>query len=98
LRTILCHICSGTELDWSQKQQEIATGHPEVSVKRRYQLPGLIRANYFRGPVSGLRSGDLELMRRIDELYMEHPWTGSRSFADLLTTPEAPVGRIVPAV
>ena len=40
-----------------------------------------------------MRSGDLELMRKIDELYMEHPWMGSRSFADLLTTPEAPVGR-----
>jgi len=32
-------------------------------------------------------------MRRIDELYMEHPWMGSRSLADQLTTPEAPVGR-----
>jgi hypothetical protein len=27
--------------------------------------------SYYRGPASGLRSGDLELMRRIDELYME---------------------------
>jgi putative transposase len=33
------------------------------------------------------------MMRKIDELYMEHPWMGSRSFADQLTTPEAPVGR-----
>lgn len=32
-------------------------------------------------------------MRKIDEFYMEHPWMGSRSFADHLTTPEAPVGR-----
>jgi putative transposase len=36
---------------------------------------------------------DLDLMRRIDELYLEHPWMGSRSLAGQLTTPEAPVGR-----
>ncbi len=71
----------------------IATGHPEVSVERRCQLLGLPKASYYRGPASGLRQGDLELMRRIDELYLEHPWMGSRSFADHLTTPEAPVGR-----
>ena len=71
----------------------IATGHPEVSVERRCQLLGLPRASYYRGPAKGLRSGDLELMRRMDELYLEHPWMGSRSLADHLTTPEAPVGR-----
>lgn len=32
-------------------------------------------------------------MRRIDALYLEHPWMGSRSLAYHLTTPEAPVGR-----
>lgn len=71
----------------------IATGHPEVSVERRCQLLGLPRASYYRGPAKGLRSGDLELMRRMDELYLEHPWMGSRSLADHLTTLEAPVGR-----
>lgn len=71
----------------------IATGHPEVSVERRCQLLGLPRASYYRGPAKGFRSGDLELMRRMDELYLEHPWMGSRSLADHLTTPEAPVGR-----
>jgi putative transposase len=32
-------------------------------------------------------------MVQIDKLYMEHPWMGSRSVADQLTTPETPVGR-----
>ena len=71
----------------------IATGHPEVSVERRCELLNLPRASFYRGPASGLRSGDLELMRRIDELYMEEPWMGSRSLTDHLTTPETPVGR-----
>ena len=71
----------------------IAIGHPEVSVERRCQLLSLPRASYYRGPASGLRQGDLELMRRIDELYMEHPWMGSRTFSTMLTAPEQPVGR-----
>lgn len=71
----------------------IATGHPEVSVQRRCQLLDLSRASYYRGPAKGHRSGDLELMRRIDALYLEHPWMGSRSLADELTSLESPVGR-----
>lgn len=71
----------------------IATGHPEVSVERRCQLLALPRSSYYRGPASGLRSGDLEMMQLIDKLYMEQPWMGSRSLANHLTTPEAPLGR-----
>nr|WP_277057370.1 IS3 family transposase [Trichlorobacter lovleyi] len=82
-----------SELDRAQKQKVIATGHPDVSVERRCELLGVARASYYRGPASGLRSGDLELMRRIDELYLQHPWMGSRSLADQLTTAAEPVGR-----
>ncbi len=71
----------------------IAAGHPEVSVERRCELLLVPRASYYRGLASGLRTGDLELMRRIDELYLEQPWMGSRSLADHLATPEDPVGR-----
>jgi putative transposase len=71
----------------------IATGHPEVSVERRCQLLALPRASYYRGPASGLRQGDLELMRRIDKLYTAEPWMGSRTLSTMLTTPEKPVGR-----
>lgn len=71
----------------------IATGHPEISVERRCQLVGLPKASYYRGPATRLRTGDLELMRRIDELYLEHPWMGSRSLSGQLSTPESPVGR-----
>lgn len=71
----------------------IATGHPQVSVERRCELVGLPKASYYRGPAAKLRDGDLELMRRIDELYLEHPWMGSRSLAGQLSTPEEPIGR-----
>jgi len=68
-------------------------GYPEVSIEKRCQLLGVPRANYYRGLALGLRKGDLELMRKIDELYLEHPWMGSRTLASLLTMPEQPVGR-----
>lgn len=71
----------------------IAAGHPEVSVEARCKLLGVARASYYRGPASGLRAGDLELMRQIDKLYLQHPWMGSRSLADQLATAEQPVGR-----
>ena len=71
----------------------IAAGHPEVSVDRRCELLDVPRASYYRGPASGLRQGDLELMRRIDKLYLAHPWMGSRTLSTMLTTPELPVGR-----
>jgi len=56
----------------------IAAGHPEVSVERRCELLGVPRASYYRGLATGLRMDDLGLMRRIDELYLEHPWMGIR--------------------
>jgi putative transposase len=71
----------------------IAAGHPHVSVERRCELLKVPRASYYRGLPSGLRQGDLELMRRIDVLYLEHPWMGSRSLVDQLNAPEEPVGR-----
>jgi putative transposase len=67
--------------------------NPDVSVKKRCQLLGLPRANYYRGPALGLRQGDLELMSRIDKLYLEHPWMGSRTLSFMLTTPEQVIGR-----
>jgi putative transposase len=71
----------------------IKAGHPDVSVARCCQLLGVPRPSYYRGPATRMRIGDQELMRRIDRLYMEHPWMGSRSFADQLTSPERPIGR-----
>lgn len=64
-----------------------------VSVEKRCQLLGLPRASYYRGPALGLRQGDLELMSRIDKLYIEHPWMGSRTLAFMLTTPGEVIGR-----
>jgi transposase InsO family protein len=38
-------------------------------------------------------AGDLELMRRLDELFLAWPFLGSRRMAAMLSTPDAPVNR-----
>ncbi len=47
-------------------------------------------AYYTREPVS---FADLALMRRIDELHLEHPFAGSRMLRDLLRLDGHPIGR-----
>ncbi len=47
-------------------------------------------AYYTREPVS---FADLALMRRIDELHLEHPFAGSRMLRDLLRLEGHPIGR-----
>ncbi len=52
--------------------------HDQVSVTRQAQLLGISRGSvyYLPRPVS---QADLALMRRLDELPLEHPFMGARS-------------------
>jgi putative transposase len=55
----------------------IDSSHPALSVKRQCELLGLNRSTYYLEP-AGETAENLELMRRIDELYTERPFYGSR--------------------
>jgi len=68
--------------------------HRQLSVVRQCQLLKLSRAEFYRGlkpqpvpPVQAL------LIRRIDELHLEHPHAGSRHLRDLLRKEGIRVGR-----
>jgi len=67
----------------------ITMADSEISVEKRCQLLGLPRASFYRGLALGLRAGDLELMDRIDKLYLEHPWMGSRTLSTKLVSVRA---------
>jgi putative transposase len=71
--------------------------HPELSVRRQCELAGVARSGAYRGwaaPAAGVADPeDLELMRRIDELFMAWPFLGSRRMALMLSSAEAPVNR-----
>lgn len=61
----------------------IEPSNPQISIARQCDLLGLNRSSYYyeAAPVS---DEDLDLMRRIDELYLEHPFLGSRRMAEMI--------------
>ncbi len=66
-------------------------GH-DLSIMRQAQLLDLSRsALYYRPQPSS--AADLALMRRIDELHLEHPFAGARMLRDLLRQEGYTVGR-----
>ena len=69
----------------------IDRSHP-LSLTKQAQAAGLSRGSvyYLPKPVSAT---DLALMRRIDELHLEHPFAGSRMLRDLLRQQGIVVGR-----
>jgi putative transposase len=64
----------------------------KLSVVRQCELLGLSRSSvyYVPQPVS---ESDLALMRRLDELHLNHPFAGARMLRDLLDQEGIKVGR-----
>jgi putative transposase len=69
----------------------IDAGHA-LSITRQAELLELSRASVYYLPRS-TPSSDLALMRRIDELHLNHPFAGSRMLRDLLGQEGHSVGR-----
>jgi putative transposase len=67
--------------------------HHDLPLTRQTRLLGLSRGSiYYRPPP--VSAGDLELMRRIDQLHLEYPFAGSRLLRDLLGNEGYKVGRL----
>lgn len=64
----------------------------ELPIKRQAELVGISRGDvyYLPRPVS---DADQRLMRRIDELHLEHPFAGARMLRDMLNREGFAVGR-----
>ena len=54
--------------------------HQSLSVSRQCRLLGVSRSTLYYRPL-GESAATLELMRRIDELYLKYPFYGSRQIA-----------------
>ena len=63
-----------------------------LSVRRQSELLGLSRSSLYYTP-RGASAEDLALMRRLDELYLEHPFYGSRQMVRHLRREGTAVGR-----
>lgn len=57
--------------------------HSALSVRRQCALLGLARSGVYR-PRPPVNDSDLAVMRRLDELFMAHPFLGSRRMAAML--------------
>ena len=66
--------------------------HGRLSLRRQCALLGLARSGVYR-PLPASDADDLALMRRIDELYTELPFLGSRRVALMLETAAQPLNR-----
>jgi hypothetical protein len=64
----------------------------EVSIKRQAELVGISRGSVYYQP-RPVSAADLALMRRIDELHLEHPFMGARMLQDQLNRSGVAVGR-----
>jgi putative transposase len=64
----------------------------ELSVTRQAKLLKLSRSGVYYSP-RPVSPADLAIMRRIDELHLEHPFAGSRMLRDLLNLEGIAIGR-----
>ena len=63
-----------------------------LSIRKQCVLLGVARSGVYRPPRPA-NDDDLELMRRIDELFTAWPFLGSRRMAIMLRTEDWPVNR-----
>jgi putative transposase len=64
----------------------------DLPVKRQAELVGISRGSVYYHP-EPVSAADLALMRRLDELHLEHPFAGARMLRDLLHLEGVEVGR-----
>jgi putative transposase len=69
----------------------IDRGH-ELSVSKQCAALGISRGSIYYEPAA-VSASDLALMRRLDEMHLEHPHAGSRMLKDLLAAEGSKVGR-----
>jgi putative transposase len=65
----------------------------QLSVKRQCELLALNRSGVYYAP-RAIAEHDLQLMRRIDQLHLDHPYYGSRRIAKQLVREGFEVGRL----
>jgi len=68
-------------------------GHSVLSIRRQCELLWLSRSGVYRAKPPAGDEDDLALMRRIDELFLAHPFLGSRRIALMLSAEGTRINR-----
>ena len=66
-----------------KERRAMVDSEATLSIRRQCELLGVNRSSLYYGPVEP-DADELELMRRMDELHMEHPFFGSRMMTQML--------------
>lgn len=85
---------TGAGVDREELRRWIEPDHKSLSITRQCALLGLARSSCYFVPV-GETPENLALMRRIDELYTQWPFYGSRKIAHLLDVNRKRVQRLM---
>ena len=72
----------------------IEPDHESLSIRRQCELLGLARGSWYYEP-AGETAENLQLMRRIDELYLQRPYYGSRRIGNELSVNRKRVQRLM---
>ena len=75
-----------------ERKTMIARGHPELSLSRQCRLLSISRSAFYYTP-KGESAENLNLMRRIDELFLKYPFYGSRQMVRQLRRDGVCIGR-----
>ena len=70
----------------------VERGHPRLSICRQCRILGLARSTWYHRP-KGESATNLELMRHIDEQFLETPFYGSRQMRRHLRYQGIEIGR-----
>jgi len=72
-------------MSMSEKVACIDGKDPDISISRQCELLRLPRSNYYKPQIVNFENSEnLDLMRRIDEEFLRHPFYGSRKMRDYL--------------
>ena len=75
-----------------RRRKIVDLGHPVLSVRRQCEILKLQRSTYYYQPI-GESAYNLVLMKRIDELFLELPFFGSRQMRNVLRDEDHLIGR-----
>jgi putative transposase len=74
------------------RRAKLDRGHADLSIRRQCAMLGLARSGVYRKPRPA-NDNDFETMRRIDALFTERPFFGSRRIARTLSEEGFPLNR-----
>jgi putative transposase len=65
------------------REKKLDRDHPQLSIRRQCRMLALARSGVYRQR-KGPDEAEFALMRRIDELFLAHPFLGARRIAAML--------------